>query len=58
MYTVICLGIWINYTSDQCNFKGTQMPMKFWDPVFRISDKGYYKKSKIGNPFFFGNKYF
>ena len=29
-----------NYTSDQCHFKGTQVPLKSWDPVFLFKDKG------------------
>ena len=39
----------INYTSDQCHFKDTQVPLKSWDQVFLFSDKGYFKKRKIGN---------
>ena len=40
--------MYINYICDQCHFKGTQVPLKSWDPVFLISDKSYYKKNKIG----------
>ena len=35
-----------NYICDQCHFKGTQGPLKSWDPVFLISDKGYYEEKK------------
>ena len=41
----------INYICDQCQLKGTQVPLKSWDPVFLISDKGYYEeeKNKVDN---------
>ena len=40
----------INYRCDQYHFKGTQGPLKSWDPQFIIGDNGFYKKrSKIGS---------
>ena len=39
----------INNKSAQCHFKDTQVPLKSWDQVFLFSDKGYFKKRKIGN---------
>ena len=38
----------INYRCDQCDCKGTQMPLKGWDAGFLISDMDYcQKRSKI-----------
>ena len=43
----------INYLSDQCHFKDTHVPLKSWDSVFLIKDKGDFKtiptKSLIAN---------
>ena len=49
--------MFINYTSDQCHFKDTQVPLKSWDQVFLFSDKGYLKKRKIGKNKVFKIKY-
>ena len=41
----------INNIFDQCHFKGAQVPLKGWDPMFFNSIKGYNKeeeKRKIG----------
>ena len=43
----------INDIWDQCHFKGTHVPLKSWNPVFLISDKGYYKKKSMPKKYFF-----
>ena len=36
----------INYICDQCHFKGTQVSLKSWDPIFLVSDRGNYEIAK------------
>ena len=38
-----------NQTDDQCDFKGTQVPLESWDQVFLIKYKGDFKRRKLGN---------